>query len=79
MQRINGKMDRSVGGHPLPVKSICRKIRIYTIRSAVEYPYAFFKSMFHFLHVRVKTVQRVRVKRYFTPKCYMLVQARFLD
>ena len=58
---INGTMDRSVRGHPLPVKSIRRNIRISKIRSAVEHPYAFFKGMFRFGHVMVTTVQRVRV------------------
>ena len=59
---INGIMDRSVRGHPLPVKSIRRNIRISKIRSAVEHPHAFFKGMFHFGHVMVTTVQRVRLK-----------------
>ena len=72
-------MDRSVRGHPLPVKSIRRSIRISKIRSAVEHPYAFFKGMFHFFHVMVTTVQRVRVKTYLTAICYNLVRARFLD
>ena len=58
---INGTMDRSVRGYPLPVKSIRRNIRISKIRSAVEHPYAFFKGMFRFGHVMVTTVQRVRV------------------
>ena len=31
-RRINGTMDRSVRGHPLPVKSIRRNIRISKIR-----------------------------------------------
>ena len=76
---INGTMDRSVRGHPFPVKSIRRNIRISKIRSAVEHPYAFFKGMFHFGHVMVTTVQRVRVKTYLTAICYNLVRARFLD
>ena len=45
----------------------------------MEHPYAFFKGMFHFFHVMVTTVQRVRVKTYFTAMCYNLVRARFLD
>ena len=76
---INGTMDRSVRDHPLPVKSIRRNICISRIRSMVEHPYAFFKRMFHFGHVMVTTVQRVRVKTYFTAICYNLVRARFLD
>jgi IS5 family transposase len=76
---INGTMDRSVRDHPLPVKSIRRNIRISKIRSAVEHPYAFFKRMFRFGHVMVTTVQRARVKTYFTAMCYNLVRGRFLD
>ena len=76
---INGTMDRAVRGHPLPVKSIRRNLRISRIRSAVEHPFAFMKSVFHFFHVMVTTVQRVRVKTYFTAMCYNLIRARFLD
>ena len=76
---INGTMNRAVRGHPLPVKSIRRNPRISKIRSAVEHPYAFFKNMFHFFHVMVTTVQRVRVKTYFTAIYYNLARARFLD
>ncbi|MCL4314232.1 MAG: transposase [Candidatus Thermoplasmatota archaeon] len=76
---INGTMDRAVRGHPLPVKSIGRNLRISRIRSMVEHPYAFFKGMFHFFHVMVTTVQRVRVKTYFTAICNNLLSARFLD
>ena len=76
---INGTMDRSVRGRALPVKSIQRNIRISRIRSMVEHPFAFFKRMFRFDHVMVTTVQRVRVKTYFTAICYNLVRARFLD
>jgi IS5 family transposase len=45
----------------------------------VEHPCAFFKGLFHFFHVMVTMVQRVRVKTYFTAVCYNLVRARFLD
>ena len=76
---INGTMDRAVRGHPLSVRNARRNLRISRIRSAVEHPYAFFKGMFHFAHVMVTTVQRVRVKAYFTAMCYNLVRARFLD
>ena len=76
---INGTMDRSVRGHSLPMKSIRRNLRISRIRSIVEHPYAFFKRMFRFGHVMVTTVQRVRVKTYFTAICYNLVRSRFLD
>ena len=76
---INGTMDRAVRGHPLTMKSIRRNIRISCIRSMVEHPYAFMKRMFHFAHVMVTTVQRVRVKTYFTAICYNLLRARFLN
>jgi len=76
---INGPMDRSVRGHPLPVKSIRRNMRISRIRSAVEHPFAFMKGMIHFFHVMVTTVQSVRVKTYFTSICYNLVRDRFLE
>ena len=76
---INGTMDRAVRGHSLPVKSIRRNVRISRISSAVEHPFAFMKRMFHFFHVMVTTVQRVRVKTYFTAMCYNLLRARFLD
>ena len=76
---INGTMDRAVRGHKLPMKSIRRNLRISRIRSLVEHPYAFFKRMFHFGHVMVTTVQRVRVKTYFTAMCYNLLRARYLD
>ena len=76
---INGIMDRSVRGHKLPIKSIRRNLRISCTRSIVEHPYAFFKGMFHFVHVMVTTVQRARVKTYFTAICYNLVRAIFLD
>jgi IS5 family transposase len=72
-------MDRSVRGYALPVKGIRRNIRISKIRSVVEHPYAFFKRIFQFGHVLVTTVQRVRVKTYFTAICYNLVRAIFLD
>jgi IS5 family transposase len=35
--------------------------------------------MFHFGHLTVTTVQRVRVKTYFTAMCYNLAMARLLD
>ena len=76
---INGTMDRSVRGHKLPMKSIRRNLRISRIRSLVEHPYAFMKRMFRFAHTMVTTVQRVRVKTYFTAMCYNLLRARFLD
>ena len=41
--------------------------------------HAFMKRMFRFAHTMVTTVQRVRVKTYFTAMCYNLMRARFLD
>ncbi|MFG1520136.1 MAG: transposase, partial [Thermoplasmataceae archaeon] len=76
---INATMDRAVRNHKLPMESIRRNLRISRIRSLVEHPYAFFKRMFHFGHVMVTTVQRVRVKTYFTAMCYNLMRARFID
>lgn len=62
-------MNMTVRALPLPVKSIRRDLPISRIRSLFEYPYAFFKGIFHFFHVMVTTVQRVRVKTYFTTIC----------
>ena len=76
---INGTMDRVTRGHPLPVKSIRRNLRISRVRSMVEHLYAFFKMMFHFDYVMISTVKRVRVKTYLTAMCYNLVRVRFLD
>ena len=76
---IDGTMDRSVRGHSLPLKSIRRNILISRIRSMVEHPYAFFKRMCRFGHVMVTTVQRVRLKTYFTAMCYNLIRAIFQD
>jgi len=45
----------------------------------VEHPYAFFKGMFHFGHVMVTTVQRVRVKTCLIAICYNLVKEGLLD
>ncbi len=61
------------------MRSIRRDIRISRIRSMVEHPCAFMNRMFHFAHVMVTTVQRVRVKTYFTAICYNLLRARFLN
>ncbi|MHB8396739.1 MAG: hypothetical protein ACYDAZ_05980 [Thermoplasmataceae archaeon] len=76
---INGIVDRAVRNLKLPVKSICRNLHISSVRSVVEHPYTFIKRMFHFGHVMVTTVQRVRVKIYFTAMCCNLMRARFLD
>ena len=60
---INGTIDRSVKNHKSSMmESIKRKIRISGKRSLVKYPYAIVRRMFHFSHVMVKTLKRVRVK-----------------
>ena len=76
---IDAAMDMAVRNHKLPMKSVRRNLRISRIRSLVEHPYAFFRRIFHFAHVMVTTVQRVRVKTYFTAICCNLVRARYLD
>jgi IS5 family transposase len=76
---IDGTMDRAVRNHKLTIKSVRRNLGISRIRSMVEHPYAFFKGIFHFFHLMVTTVKRVRVKTYFTAMCYNLVRTRFLD
>jgi IS5 family transposase len=52
---------------------------MFESRSAVEHRYAFLKRVFHFLHVMVTTVERVRVKTYFIAIFYGLVRARFFN
>ena len=44
------------------MESIRRNLRISRKRSLVEYPYSIIKRVFHFSHVMVTTVKRVRVK-----------------
>ena len=78
-KRISGTMDRTVRNHNIPVKRIRRNLRISRIRTMVERPYAFMKRMFHFLRTMVTTVERVRVKTYFTAICYNLMRSRLLD
>ena len=41
--------------------------------------YTFFKRMFHFDHVMVTTVKRVRFKTHFTVMCFNPARGRFLD
>ena len=59
---IDGTMDRSVRNHKLSIESVRRNRRISRKRSMVEYPYAVMKRVFHFSHVMVTLVRRVRVK-----------------
>ena len=61
-KEIDGTMDRSVRDHKLSIESVRRNSRISRKRSLVEYPYAVMKRMFHFSHVMVTLVRRVRVK-----------------
>ena len=69
---INGTMDRSVRDHRLPIQSVRRNLRISRKRSLVEYPYAVMKSVFHFSHVMVTLIRRVRVKFMFACFAYNL-------
>jgi IS5 family transposase len=69
---INGTMDRAVRHHKLPVESVRRNLRISRKRSMVEYPYAVMKRVFHFTHVMVTMVRRVRVKFMFACFAYNL-------
>ena len=59
---IDDTMDRAVRDHKLFIESVRRNIRISRKRSLVEYPYAVMKRMFHFSHVMVTLVRRVRVE-----------------
>ena len=59
---IDGTMDRAVRNHKLSIESVRRNLRISRKRSLVEYPYAVMKRVFHFSHVLVTMVRRVRVK-----------------
>ena len=56
-----------------------RKVLMNPLIRIHQITYAFFKGMFHFVHVMVTTDQRVRVKTYLTAICYNLLRARFLD
>ena len=69
---INGTMDRAVRGHRLSIESVRRNIRISRKRSMVEYPYAIMKRVFHFSHVMVTLIRRVRVKFMFACFAYNL-------
>ena len=59
---IDGTLDRSVRNHKLSNESIRRNLRISRKRSLVEYLYAIVRRMFHFSHVMVTLIRRVRVK-----------------
>ena len=60
---MDGTMDRAVRNHKLSIESITRRNRrISRKRSLVEYPYSVMKRMFHFSHLMVTLVRRVRVK-----------------
>ena len=67
---INGTMDRAVRGHKLSIESVRRNLRISRKRSLVEYPYAIMKRVFHFSHVMVTLIRRVRVKFMFACFAY---------
>ena len=59
---IDATVDRAVRNHKLSIESLRRNRRISRKRSMVEYPYAVIKRVFHFYHVMVTLVRRVRVK-----------------
>ena len=56
---IDAAIDRAVGGHKLPVKSMRRNIRISRKRSRGERPYSVIKGIFRGGHVLVTTVSSV--------------------
>jgi IS5 family transposase len=72
-------MGISLRDYPFSVKRMRRNLGISRIILTVEHPYAFCKGMFYFGHVIVTTVQRVKVKTYFTIVCNNLVRAGFID
>ncbi len=76
---INGTMDRNVRDHKLPMESIRRNLRISRKRSLVEYPYAIMKRVFHFSHVMVTLIRRVRVKFMFACLAYNLHAVKILQ
>ena len=59
---MDGTMDRAVRNHKLSIESVRRNLRISRKRSLVEYPYAIIKRVFHFSHILVTMIRRVRVK-----------------
>ena len=59
---IDDTMDRSVRNHKLSIESVRRNLRISSKRSMVESPYAVIKGVFHFSHIMVTLVRRVRVR-----------------
>ena len=75
---IDGTMHRSPRDHKLSIESIRRNFRISRKRSLVEYPYAVMKRMFHFSHVMVTLIRRVRVKFMFACFGYKLHALRIL-
>jgi IS5 family transposase len=69
---INGTMDRAVRGHPLPVKSIRRNLRISRKRTPGERPYSVIKRVQNCGHTPVTMARRVRVKMTFVNMAYNL-------
>ena len=67
---IDGTLNRSVRNHKLSNESIRRNLRISRKRSLVEYLYAIVRRMFHFSHVMVTLIRRVRVKFMFACFAY---------
>ena len=56
--------------HKLSIESVRRNLRISRKRSLVEYPYSIIKWVFHFSHVMVTLIRRVRVKFMFACFAY---------
>ncbi len=76
---IDGTMDRSVRNHKLSIESVRRNRRISRKRSLVEYPHVVIKGVFHFGHVLVTTIRRVRAKFMFAWFAYNLHAVNILQ
>ena len=76
---IDGTMERSVRNHKLSIESVRRNLRISRKRSLVEYLYSIIKRVFHFSHVMVTTVKRVRVKFMFACFGYNLYALKIIQ
>ncbi|WP_393970854.1 IS5 family transposase [Oxyplasma meridianum] len=72
----DGTMDRAVRGSKLSIDQVRRNKRISRKRSMVEHPYAVIRRAFHFSHVLVTMVRRVRVKFMFACMGYNIYRLR---
>ena len=68
-----------LGINKLSIESDRRNIRISRKRSLVEYPYFIIKGVFHFSHVMVTTVKRVRLKFMFASVAYNVHALKILN